>query len=35
MTLNPERRELSEFVYEDFQLDGYDPHPVIRAAVAV
>lgn len=33
--LNPERRELSEFVFEDFRLDGYDPHPAIRAPVAV
>jgi thymidylate synthase len=33
--LNPERRELEEFVYEDFQLLGYDPHPPIKAPVAV
>ncbi len=35
MTLNPERRELAEFVYEDFVLDGYDPYPAIKAPVAV
>jgi thymidylate synthase len=35
MQLNPERRELEEFVYEDFQLLGYDPHPPIKAPVAV
>lgn len=35
MTLNPERRELSEFVYEDFVLTGYDPHPAIKAPVAI
>ena len=29
------RRELDEFVYEDFTLVGYDPHPHIKAAVAV
>ncbi|MCM1337938.1 MAG: thymidylate synthase [Candidatus Amulumruptor caecigallinarius] len=35
MTLNPERRELEDFVYEDFTLTGYDPHPAIKAPVAV
>jgi len=35
LRLNPSRRELSEFVYEDFTLDGYDPHPAIKAEVAV
>ncbi len=35
MRLNPERRSLEEFVYEDFVLEGYQCHPAIRAAVAV
>jgi thymidylate synthase len=35
LELNPARRELEEFVFEDFTLSGYDPHPHIRAAVAV
>jgi thymidylate synthase len=35
LELNPARRELEEFVFEDFTLTGYDPHPHIRAAVAV
>ncbi len=35
MKLNPARRELREFVYEDFTLEGYDPHPPIKAPVAV
>ena len=35
MKLAPERRELDEFVYEDFLLEGYDPHPAIKAPVAV
>ncbi len=35
LRLNPERRELSEFVYEDFVLEGYDPHPAIKADVAI
>ena len=35
MTLNPDRKELRDFVYEDFTLSGYDPHPAIKAPVAV
>jgi thymidylate synthase len=35
MVLNPDRRELEEFVYEDFTLIGYDPHPSIKAPIAV
>ena len=35
MELNSEVRSLFDFVYEDFKLVGYDPHPAIRAKVAV
>jgi thymidylate synthase len=35
MLLNPERKRLEDFVYEDFTLVGYDPHPPIKAPVAV
>ena len=35
MTLNPEVRSLFDFKYEDFTLSGYDPHPAIKAPVAV
>ena len=35
MRLNPERRDLAGFVFEDFTLEGYDPHPAIKAPVAV
>ena len=35
LKLNPERRELHEFVAEDIAIEGYDPHPAIRAPVAV
>ena len=35
MELNPEVRSLFDFVYEDFRLVGYDPHPAIHAKVAV
>ncbi len=35
MRLNPEVRDLFAFRYEDFSLEGYDPHPGIKAPVAV
>jgi len=35
MRLNPAVREIQDFVYEDFTLENYDPHPAIKAAVAV
>lgn len=35
MKLNPEVKALRDFQYEDFELEGYDPHPAIRARVAV
>ena len=35
MRLNPEVNAIFDFVYEDFVLEGYDPHPHIKAAVAV
>ena len=35
MRLNPERKDLFEFQYEDFTLEGYDPWPAIKALVAV
>jgi thymidylate synthase len=35
MTLNPAVTDLFAFRFEDFTLSGYDPHPGIKAAVAV
>jgi thymidylate synthase len=35
MKLNSARMKLEDFVYEDFTLEGYDPHPAIKAPVAV
>ncbi len=35
MRLNPARRSLEDFCYEDFLLEGYDPHPAIKAPIAV
>ncbi len=35
MKINPNVKNIFDFKYEDFELVGYDPHPHIKAAVAV
>jgi len=35
MRLNPEVNAIFDFVYDDFTLEGYEPHPHIKAVVAV
>lgn len=35
LRLNPDRRSLDEFDIEDVEVLGYDPHPAIRAPIAV
>ena len=34
MRLNPEVKSLFDFRYEDFTLEGYDPHPTIKAPMS-
>jgi thymidylate synthase len=35
MKLNPAIKNIRDFQFEDFQLIGYDPHPTIKAPIAV
>ena len=35
MRINPDVTDLFAFTYEDFTLEGYDPHPAISAPIAV
>ena len=35
LRLNPAARDIFGFRYEDFTLEGYDPHPAIKAPIAV
>jgi thymidylate synthase len=35
MTLNPDIKDIFNFNYDDFTLEGYEPHPLIKGNVAV
>jgi thymidylate synthase len=35
MKINPEVKDIFDFTFDDFELTGYDPHPTIKAPIAV
>lgn len=35
LEINPEKKSIFDFVFDDFTLKGYDPHPAIKADVSV
>lgn len=35
MKLNPDVKSIFDFKYEDFELEGYDPHPILKGMVSV
>jgi thymidylate synthase len=35
MKINPEVKNIEDFTIDDFELIGYDPHPLIKAPIAV
>lgn len=35
LKLNPEVKDIDQFIYSDFTIENYNPHPVIKAPIAV
>ena len=35
MKINPEKKSIDDFTYDDFTIEGYDPHPPIKGEITV
>ncbi len=35
MKINPNRKDINDFIFEDFVLENYNPHPAIKAEVSI
>jgi thymidylate synthase len=35
MMINKDVKDINDFTYDDFELVGYDPHPLIKGKVSV
>ena len=35
LIINPERKNINDFEYEDFRLENYDPHPHIKGDISI
>ena len=35
LKINPEKKDIDSFVFEDFEIDGYKPHKTIKMKMAV
>jgi len=35
MVINPDVKNIDDFTYDDFTLENYNPHPPIKAQIAV
>jgi thymidylate synthase len=35
MIINPDIKNIDDFKFEDFKLEGYDPYPAITATISV
>jgi dihydrofolate reductase/thymidylate synthase len=35
LKINPEKKDIDSFTFDDFEIVGYDPHPKIEMKMAV
>jgi thymidylate synthase len=35
MILNPDRKQIDEFIFSDFKLENYNPHPHIKGEISI